>query len=798
MERRELLKSGALLGAALAAPPGAAADDDDGDDLGPPVFFLEGTFQGDRFAGWQFVFSVAGSRAEGFAFDPTTVNGTLAALRFEGRARGHQLGMQVFALEDVNLLRPLGSLQGTSQAGRVQGSFALPGRGGERGTFQAQVIPVSEAASQRLAGIYQATAQDAAGRKLYAGALILRAGRRWEAREIRAAPGMPALAGGAAHRLTGRYAMATDGRLLLNVTRVPLHFRQGAVADALQPANRQTRSIRATATPVTFSDGDFAPAAWTATKIIDTTPGQAADGQIQQVLAGGNPGAYQQGFLTYQNGSAGVAVLRDSFLYDAASSGPIDHIDLSYDLRDVDSSPAGAHAVYGPLLRQGDSFYGFAADPVNGFSWVTFTHSALLNTDFNRISGSGPPNPDFSGAAGPIGFGYFLQGPLTSSRAELISGLDNYSATVTPVVQTPVLSLSGSATPQANVEEPYFVKLTDLAGQPVGGAFIVFQLALAGVSVPPATGRTDASGQVTFRHTFPTPGQTFQITVCLDQNRNGVCDPGELSVSLSGMVNGPQSLDLTGPDAPPVGVQVDYVATAKYGSGQPVPGAAVVFQLSVAGSPAPAEAAQTDRFGQARFRHTFDTAGQAFQLTACWDQNGNGKCDPDELSQSLAGTVQAASENTIELIGPEFALLNALFCYTAALAGPSVQGQLVFLFHYPPISEAPVAQGRTGPDGKVQLCFMTGDHPEDLFFTACWDLNGSGACDTGDLSSRPVGLRVTTHLPTVEFCALCCPTVGISTVSAPLAVSQVAAAAPAPICFEHPFTHLLFCATRLR
>ena len=108
-----------------------------------------------------------------------------------------------------------------------------------------------------------------------------------------------------------------------------------------------------------------------------------------------------------------------------------------------------------------------------------------------------------------------------------------------------------------------------------------------------------------------------------------------------------------------------------------------------------------------------------------------------------------------------------------------------------------MAQGRTGPDGTVQLCFMTGDQPEDLFFSACWDLNGSGARDAGDLSSDPMGLAVRTHLPTVEFCARCCPTVGIGTANTPLAVSQVAVA-PAQISFEHPFTHLLFTARRLR
>src|SRR5207253_4235272 len=129
---------------------------------------------------------------------------------------------------DVNLKRPLGTLTGEGDGGVVRGTFVLPRRAFAGGSFQAQLIPLSEVASQQLIGIYEATARDGAGRVLYAAVLIVESAHRWELRRIRVAPGQPGLIGEAAHRLSGRYAVAADGRLLTTLTRVPVQFRQGA------------------------------------------------------------------------------------------------------------------------------------------------------------------------------------------------------------------------------------------------------------------------------------------------------------------------------------------------------------------------------------------------------------------------------------------------------------------------------------------------------------------------------------------------------------------------------------------
>jgi hypothetical protein len=550
MERRDFLKRGALLGASLVAGPTSAADDGDGDDFGPPVFFLEGLLHRERLGDWLLWLSLTGSRAQGFAFDPATVDAQLAALRFEGRLRGNQLAMQLFALEDLNYLHPLGTLTGAGHAGLVQGNFALPPPATEHGTFQAQVIPVSEEESQRLAGIYQAVAEDAIGRKLYAATLILSAGHHWELRDIRTAPGMPAPIGGAARRLVGRYAVAADGRLLLNLTRVPLRFRQPAPAGGARPAGAgpevkgsssaaggqaarvqgPQNKIHATAAPVNFTDGDFAAADWTAIKLRDTTPGQAATFEVQPSATGGDPGAYQQTSLNYQGGSADVAHVRDSFFYDPAASGPLDTLDFSYSLVDVDSTPIGVSAQYSPLVSQGDSSYiAGGADPATGRSWRDFTHGGLKASDFALINGSGPAHPDFSATGAPLHFGYLSLGPQSNRPASLLSGLDNYSVTVQPAGSTLTVQLTGPD--HATIGDQVCLKATLQGDRPVAGQpvlLIGYPQQRPTVLVDKTTG---PDGSATLCFTAPdnstAGGLALGLRACWDLNGNGMCDADE-------------------------------------------------------------------------------------------------------------------------------------------------------------------------------------------------------------------------------------------------------------------------------
>src|SRR5262249_36793652 len=155
---------------------------------------------------------------------------------------------------------------------------------------------------------YAGTVLGATGDTLYSADLVLGRDRRWELAHIQAAEGLPALAGGAGRRLSGRFAVAEDGRYLVVMTRVPIHFRRpdkeeggarGAASAAANAVGAGAAGGRAAPgaqpaveTLLQFSDADFANADWTGIKILDTTDGQVAGFHAQQVLMNGNPGSF--------------------------------------------------------------------------------------------------------------------------------------------------------------------------------------------------------------------------------------------------------------------------------------------------------------------------------------------------------------------------------------------------------------------------------------------------------------------------------------------------------------------------
>jgi hypothetical protein len=701
-----------LLGATLVAEradPGAAETGGDA----APVFFFEGRLEGEHFPGWSFVFSVAGRRAQGFAFNPATGDGELRGLRFEGRVRDHELLMDVFGLEDPNHLRALGRLGGSGERGVVEGTLVLPERDYALGHFRAWGVPVSPKASQRLVGTYQAAASGPDGAALYGGALVIRPGYRWELRNIRAAPGLPTLAGGAMHRLAGRYSVAVDGRLLLNMTRVPVRLRRppGGVGEnagrreaapsvkpaaGLAAAPAAVGAGRVTAGPVLFSDGTFANGDWTATKIADATPEQSGVFDAEQVAEGGNPGAFRRVTLSFAGAGIGanlvdVASIREAFVYDPKASGPLGSVSSGYDLIGLNEVVPPVTCRYFTLLRQGDSYYhsigAFDGAPPGG--WQRSTHVGLRQSNFVRVAGAGPSNPDFSGAGAPIHFGYMFRGITVKGAALCITGLDNYALTATP-------------------EESF------------------------------------------------------------------------------------RTLALDGSDEPPAGLEVEYVATVREAGGKPAPGEPVLFHLEVEGVTVREASAETDGSGRARFRHTFprDAANDRFLLTACVDENRNGSCEPLEPSDAIGGFVEGTS---VRLEGPESAEPGAQVCYTVTTqaGGIELPDQAVLLMQEG--VETPLAQGTTGAGGDVQLCFSAPATPAELVLFACWDQNGSGACDAGDLASRRLTLVVASPPPPADVaCEECCLTNLIVALQTP----SVRATAVRGFVIEHPFTHLVGVFTR--
>jgi hypothetical protein len=648
MERRDLLKRGMLLGATVVTDRVAPAlAEPEGD--GAPVSFFEGVIEGEDFPGWSLAFSVAGRRAQGFAFDPATVDGQLRGLRFEGRARERELLMQVFGLEDVNHLRPLGQLGGAVEQGVLAGTMVLPARDFALARFRAWGVPVSPGASQRLVGTYQAAGQDPGGTPLYAGVLFIQPGYRWELRHLRAAPGLPTLAGEAGQRLAGRYAVAADGRLLLSMTRVPVRLRQprspvaaavdrqrrpSAAAPAAAPRLRPAAGGRGrvAAGPVTFTDDTFAAGDWSATKVADTSPDSAGTFQAEQVAAGGNPGAFRRTTLSWFNFGAGfahvdVAHLRDQFVHDPATDGAIGSLSFTYDLINFGEPGEPGECRYFPLVRQGNGYYitaDFDRPPAGG--WQSFARAAVTAAGFHLQAGMGPERPDFSSTGAPLRFGYYSLGTILEGEAHCVTGLDNYSVTLTPEAIFRSLALTGTDEPGVGVAAEYVAMVTDAAGQPAPGEQVLFEMQLEGVPVGEETVPTDASGQARFRFTFggETARQGFTLTACLDENRNGDCDPTEQREEITGVVSA-VSVSLSGPSSAGLLNQVCYQARL---SGASDPGQHVLLMSE--GSDTPLAQGETNGSDQVQLCFTTPPEAATMTLTACWDVNRDGDCDEGE------------------------------------------------------------------------------------------------------------------------------------------------------------------------
>jgi len=184
---------------------------------------------------------------------------------------------------------------------------------------------------------------------------------------------------------------------------------------------------------VTFSDGVFSDADWSAVKALDTTDGQAATFAAMQVPIGGNPDEYRFVRHDYCQGQLIVAHLRAGAVYDPAADGAIETISGTFDLIQFNPPPAQAVA-YGVLLRQGDSYYTtINSRLIFADVWTSFAQPDLRATDFQRVAGGGPLFPDFSAGALPLEIGYFSGNTSAGDCLRRESGIDNWSVTIDPV-----------------------------------------------------------------------------------------------------------------------------------------------------------------------------------------------------------------------------------------------------------------------------------------------------------------------------------------------------------------------------
>ena len=179
----------------------------------------------------------------------------------------------------------------------------------------------------------------------------------------------------------------------------------------------------ATADTITFSDGTFVDASWTAQEILDTSAGSANSFGAFQVMTGGNPDKYRRTEHQLIGGSFKVAHL-SSFIYAPSTQGGIVTIDYAFDLTDFGGTGSVAYDL---ILRQDGTFYdGPGTLSANSPGWVANGDVGLTENEFALVIGTG--TLDFSASGAPITFGYMTANSATVGQRT--SGIDNFSVTL--------------------------------------------------------------------------------------------------------------------------------------------------------------------------------------------------------------------------------------------------------------------------------------------------------------------------------------------------------------------------------
>ncbi len=216
---------------------------------------------------------------------------------------------------------------------------------------------------------------------------------------------------------------------------MPIPSRLAPLAQSVLAIGAFFVASAASAATITFFDGDFAGADWSATKIVDTTAGATASFVAVQGSTGGNPGAYRQVTHAFDAGNIYVGHLASGATYDPSASGAIVSLDYSYDLIHI-NPPAGQAVAYAIVIEQGGSWYSSTPfDAIFPETWTGFGAAALTAANFARRAGNGPSTPDFSDTGGVMSFGYLSANANTGGAPGLvrISGIDNWRVELTTV-----------------------------------------------------------------------------------------------------------------------------------------------------------------------------------------------------------------------------------------------------------------------------------------------------------------------------------------------------------------------------
>jgi len=190
---------------------------------------------------------------------------------------------------------------------------------------------------------------------------------------------------------------------------------------------------------VTVSDTTFANADWT----LNVFPGgNGGSVTATQVTAGSN---FLRSISDTVNGTPSIILgthIYTPFTYTPSASGPI--VSLNYSENAICLSGCfGQGQSTGPAVRQGGVLYvynGFLiTDPTTTFHPLSL--GGLTATDFARVAVTATTlfdntqHPDFSGAGGPIQFGFFrANGSGPSVGYTLVGGIDDWQVTVNATI----------------------------------------------------------------------------------------------------------------------------------------------------------------------------------------------------------------------------------------------------------------------------------------------------------------------------------------------------------------------------
>jgi PEP-CTERM motif-containing protein len=192
-------------------------------------------------------------------------------------------------------------------------------------------------------------------------------------------------------------------------------------------------STRIAGAAVVFSDTEFANADWSALILQSSGP---ATFTAQQQPSGGNPGAYRELRQNFGGPAAGDSITtghqRNVALYNPATQGAISEVDFAFDLLLLDGG-ASLAVAYGALLVQAGSYYVAGSELTTTSSWTSHVIASLEASDFGKIFGSGPSNPDFSSTGTPVFFGYYAGNGTAFGATSTLSGLDNWLVTVNQI-----------------------------------------------------------------------------------------------------------------------------------------------------------------------------------------------------------------------------------------------------------------------------------------------------------------------------------------------------------------------------